>query len=363
MPSSQKQTSTSSNTINPQQFQQYQDNYAKAQSNANSLTPYQGQITAGFNPTQTQAQGVLSTIATDPTYANNNNSAIGAVQGVLANPISASQLSGTNLDPYLNPYTKDVINTTNNAIGLQRQTANTQDNQQATAAGAFGGSRSGVANALTNQYYDQNTAATDAGLNQANFSQAQNAAAADIAAQNQTKQFNVNSQLTGANSLAALNNNGFSLAQQQAGLLSAVGDTQQQQAQTELTNAYNAYTQGQQLTLQQQQLLNQALGIIPIQQTTNGTTTTTSNPGAMGIIGGLGSLALAAGTGGASLGLTGALSGLGAASGAGGLLGLGNAVSGAQGFGMGGIGQLTGSNAAGFGGLFGASAPTVRAAF
>lgn len=350
------QHQTQSNTINPMQMQQYQDNYAKAQNAASTLTPYQGQITAGFNPTQTQAQGVLSGVATDPRYQAANQGAISSVQGLLganpnttitAQPYKAStydpaQLAGTDLSPYMNPYTKDVINASIAQNERARQTANVYDNQQATAAGAFGGSRSGVANALTNQLYDQNDQTNIANLNSANFGQAQSAALGDIGARNTAGQFNagvlnnaaqfnsgqnVNAQqssiqnalaqagfkLNAAGQLEQLNQGALQTAAQQGGILSAVGDAQQQQQQQELTNAYNAYTQGQQLTMAQQQLLNQALGIIPLEQTntTDGTTTTKSNPGAMGILSGIAGLGLAAASGGSSLGLTGGLSALG----------------------------------------------------
>lgn len=292
-----QQQSTSTNTINPQQLAMLQGNYQTAQNNAATLTPYTGALTAGFTPTQTQAQGVLSAVGTDPSYAANNATATGAVQGVLANPVSASQLSDTNLQPYENPFTSSVISATNTQIGQQRQIAQNQDSAQATAANAFGGSRSGVMGALTNQLYDQDTASTDAGLNQANYTQAQNAAQSDVAAQNAMKQFNTNTALTGATTLSNLNNAALGTAAAQGGILGAVGDAQQAQNQAALTAAYNAYTQGQQLTVEQQQLLNSALGLMPNQQTVNtsgsgsGSSSTTTNPGIAGILGGLGSLA------------------------------------------------------------------------
>lgn len=398
MPSSQKQTSNqttsnvASNTVDPTQLAMFNDNYATAKQNAASLQPYQGQLTAGFNPTQTQAQGILSGVATDPRYQASNNNALGAVQGILNNPLSGNitaspvaastynpaQLAGTDLSPYLNPYTKDVINTSIDQNERARQVAQVGDSQAATAAHAFGGSRSGVMASLTNGEYDRNNQANIANLNSANFTQAQGAAIGDINARNTGAQFNANQtqgagifnsgqnltaqqnsfnnnldsqglQLNAAGQLVATNNNGLDLAKQQGGILSAVGDTQQAQQQNELSNAYQAYMTGQQLTVQQQALLNQALGLIPVQQTqtsngtSNGTTTTTQNPGAMGIIGGLGSLALAAGTGGASMGLTGALGGLGGLTSMGGLFGS-SPTFGSSGLGFGTVtpNQLTG---------------------
>lgn len=298
MGGSTKQTTqqTQSNTIDPESKALLMANYQSAQDKANSLTPYSGQLTAGFDPTQTQAQGVLTGIGTNPLYGATANQAVGAAQGVLSNPLTASQLSTTNLTPYENPYQNDVINASISQNERARQVAQVADNQRATAGNAFGGSRQGVSDALTNEAYDRNNQSNIANLNAANFTQAQNAATGDIAAQNNMKQFNVGTQLTGANELANLNNNALGVATNQAGVLSAVGDAKQQQQQTELSNTYNAWLQGQQLTLDQQNLLNSALGMIPVQQTTNsnGTTETKSNPGLAGILGSLGTVAQSA---------------------------------------------------------------------
>jgi hypothetical protein len=210
---------------------------------------------------------------------------------------------------------------------INQQQGQTLAQQAASQAnnGAFGGSRSGVAQAQTNQYYDQDKQATIAGLNSSNFSQAQSAALNDInnkmaadeynGNQNLTAQQDTftnalnanNQQLTAAGDLQAANNNALSTATDQAGLLSTVGDTQQAQNQTALTNAYNAYTQGQQLTVEQQNLLNSALGMIPVQQTvtgnSSGNSTTTQSGGLSGMLGGLGSLAMGLGKSGLGLSL------------------------------------------------------------
>jgi hypothetical protein len=318
-----QQQQTSTNTVDPAEEALLQGNYATAQQNAAQIgQPYQGMLTAALNPTQVNSQGILSGVATDPQYAANNNTAISGVQGVLGTPVTAqpytaSQLSNTALSPYENPYTSDVINTTNAQIAQQRGQAQVGDNQAATAAGAFGGSRSGVANALTNQYYDQDTSATDAGLNQANYTQAQNAAQSDVAAQNAASQFNssqnvntqqqnIANQLNASSQLSTLNNSALQTAATQGGILAQVGDAQQAQSQTELTNAYQAWLTGASLTVQQQNLLNSALGLMPNQQTisTNGTSSssTQSDPGLGSILGGLGSLG--AGLGKSGLGLS-----------------------------------------------------------
>lgn len=443
-----KQAATSTNTIDPQEKQMLMDNYAGAQTRASTLTPYTGQMVAGFNPTQTQAQGVLSGIATDPRYAATNAGAISSAQGVLgtnynsqitpqavspqsvgsnpigtpslvspsnvsgspignpthvsATPVNAGMLAGTDLSPYMNPYTSSVIDASVAQNERARQAAGVTDAQRATAEGAFGGSRSGVASALTNQLYDQNNQSNIANLNSANFSQAQAGALGDInrkfsadqynsgqnlnaqqfnstgdqnaaqfnsgqnynaqianqnaglnsgefnsgvlsdaakynsgqaydaqianqAAGINTGEFNAtnnqnaqqstfNNQLAAngltmnaAGQIVALNNASLGTVASQAGILGSVGDTQQAQSQASLSAAYQAYMDGQQLTAEQQQMLNSALGLIPNQQTitssgtSSGTSTQTKNPGLVDILGAVGSLGMGLGKSGLGL--------------------------------------------------------------
>ena len=58
-----------------------------------------------------------------------------------------------NSDLYMNPYTQQVVDTTQADIERQRQMAINNMGAQAQAAGAFGGSRHGVAEAQTNAEY------------------------------------------------------------------------------------------------------------------------------------------------------------------------------------------------------------------
>lgn len=287
-----QKNSTSSNTINPQQMAMYQGNYNTAQQNAAQIgQPYTGQLTAGFTPAQVQAQGILSGVATNPQYQAQIGNAVSSLQGVLGN-LPNGDLANADLAAYENPYTKNVIDATMTQLAQQQGQQQVADNQAATAAHAFGGSRQGVADALTNQFYDQDRASTLANLNSANFTQAQ-------AAKNQSFQNAINSGVLGnqtAGNIANLTNQNFAMAANQGALLANIGQQQQAQQQAELSNAYNNWLQGKQLTLDQQQLLNQALGMIPIEQTQNSKSTseTQQNPGAAGILGGLGSIALAA---------------------------------------------------------------------
>lgn len=418
--SNQSQAQTSTNTLDPDYKAAVMGNLSGAQTRAASLLPYSGQLTAGFTPTQLSAQSMLTGIANDGSYKAANGRAIGSITGVATNPLSGaitptavsaspigatpisvtpvtagtvqgnaiaaksvspSLLANTDLTPYENPFTHDVINTTIADQERARQIQGANDARQAAAQGAFGGSRSGVAAALTNEAYDRNTASLLAGLNSDNFTQARSAASTDIANKLAADQFNATNSLTAdqfnanqrlnadqynvtnklnadqynagqsltegqfnagqdmnarqfnagqdmnaqqfnagqsltaqqnsfANALAArdqtltasndllnANNAALDTAQHQAALESSVGDAQQAQQQAGLDAAYQAYLNGEQLTLEQQQMLDQALGLVPAQQTitssgtSNGTTNTKTNGGLTGMLGGLGSLA------------------------------------------------------------------------
>ena len=70
---------------------------------------------------------------------------VGAVQSAQApGQINVNQLATTNFDPYMSPYTQNVIEAGQADIERQRQLASNQLGAQAQAAGAFGGSRQAV---------------------------------------------------------------------------------------------------------------------------------------------------------------------------------------------------------------------------
>src|SRR6185503_15233602 len=91
---------------------------------------------------------------------------------------NSNPLSQADLQQYMNPFQSNVIDASINENERARQIAQNQMNMQSTAGSAFGGSRSGVANALTNEAYDRNNQSNIANLNAANFTQAQQASLA-----------------------------------------------------------------------------------------------------------------------------------------------------------------------------------------
>ena len=85
-------------------------------------------------------------------------------------------LQGPNIGQFMNPFTQGVVNTTMQQLGGARQMAMNDIGAQATRAGAFGGSRHGVAEALSNQGFAQQAANTLANLNMQGFNTALGAA-------------------------------------------------------------------------------------------------------------------------------------------------------------------------------------------
>lgn len=214
--------------------------------------------------------------------------------------VTAGQLSSTDLSPYLNPYTDDVVNSALADLQRARGVQGVADNAAATAAHAFGGTRQAVQNANTTNDYLRNVSSTAAGLRQAGYANAQQAALSDIGNRLNADQFNATGaynagaanasndlagaglRLNAANQYAGLGTSYFNQLAQQGNLHSAVGAQQQALQQAQDDAAYEEFMRQLNYPYQQQQLRNQAVGMIPIQQTQ--TQTTNSSPGVLDIL-------------------------------------------------------------------------------
>ena len=96
---------------------------------------------------------------------------------------------------YMNPYIDDVIDRTRTDMEQSRQMAMNSLGQEANAAGAFGGSRQGVQNALLASEYDKNFGDIAANARMQGFDRA--------------NQFAQNNQTTGASGLTGLGSQMF----------------------------------------------------------------------------------------------------------------------------------------------------------
>jgi hypothetical protein len=255
-------------------MQMFQENYQNAKGIANTpFTPFTGESVAGLNPTQMYAKQMYGDIANNQTGAGPTAHGVAGAGGILDSSYDLSQ--------YMNPYTSDVINRTISDQERARQMAMVSTNQAATAANAFGGSRSGVLGAQTNEAYDRNTGDLIANLNQANFTQAQGARTADQSAK-----------LQASGLLGDLGNQQLQQAQSRAAGVNNFGIQEQTTQQAKDDAAYQEFLRQIGYPLEQQNIRNASLGLIPVQSNTNSTTTQRNSGGGLGgILGAVGSIA------------------------------------------------------------------------
>ncbi len=170
----------------------------------------------------------------------------GTVGGVnQSGTVQAGQLSDTNFDPYMNPYTDAVIKSAEGDILRGGQKQLTGLGSQASAAGAFGGSRHGIAMGEVGRNVTEQMAKSSAGLRQANFQQAQQAAQQDIQGRMQASQLNQSAGQFDINKVRQQQ-----LANQQASQFD-IGRTREQQLANQKASQFDIGN------VRQQQLANQ----------------------------------------------------------------------------------------------------------
>lgn len=192
-------------------------------------------------------------------------------------PLTFQDYTEDNINKYLSPYLDDVVNSTMALQDIQNREQQTGLAGNITAAGAWGGDRSGVVQAelARNQKLADN--ATIAQLKDQGFTNAQN----QFNTANQTSlQAQQANNANALNSSFALGNLGT--AEQNAALSGAsallnAGTLQQQQAQNDLSAKYGTWLQQQAYPYQQLDFL---ASVLPGVQQGTGTTTTTTKPAA-----------------------------------------------------------------------------------
>ena len=244
--------------------------------------PYEGQRVAAMTPGQV---GTIGTIANNyamaqPAFAYAQQMAAQAGQ-YQPERVQAGSLAQTSLDPYMNPYTQNVLQTSLDTLNQQRLMGLNQASDAAIKARAFGGSRQAIQEAVVNAAAQQQAGQLAAQLMSQNFAQAQAAAQGDIQRQMAAQQLNQAAGLqgaglgiTGAQALGGLAGAGQQNFLQGAASALAAQSAIQQQQQAELDAARQAYTEKQQFPLQQLQIPLQAVGATPY-----GSTNTQTGPG------------------------------------------------------------------------------------
>jgi hypothetical protein len=262
-------------TQQPQWFQQaLQGLVQQAQQTSNQgYTPYPNARIAGFTPAQQQAQSsVAANQGNYQPYFNNANTAY--QQG--ANP----QLNQSVFNSYQNPYTQDVVNQIQ-TLGNRNLTENVLPavNATFTGAGQFGSSRNAD---FTNRALRDNQEA---------ISQAQGQA---LASGFQNQVGNTQNAISQAMQSGQLQQ-GLGQATQAAGLtdasaLSAVGQQQQNQNQSNENLAYQDFLTQQQWPYQQETYLSGILGGAPVATSTQSSQTTPGPSTTSQVLGGLAGL-------------------------------------------------------------------------
>jgi hypothetical protein len=137
-------TSTSTSSIDPDLKAAYLANIGQAQSVAGALPVRQF---AGFNPLYQAGEELVTNEALTP-------------------------FTGESIQQFMNPYENEVVQRSLADVGGALETQRLRDRQAATAARAFGGSRQGVAESLTNAAAIKQAADTAAQLRASGYGQA-----------------------------------------------------------------------------------------------------------------------------------------------------------------------------------------------
>ena len=298
-----------------------QSNYQKAQEIAGRpYNPYTGETVAGL------PQETLDAIS----YLKGNigsaipgmDAAAGSLSGLLnfdpgtvsSGTVTPQKLSETDLNPYLNPYITNVEDKALANLDRARTTAVNSNASKAAAAGAFGGSRHGITDAVTNSESARAAGDLSATLRKEGFDRATELATGDITrdltgqttnmqAALQAALANQNASISGANlrKNAADSLTATSKAKQDsiytdiAGLTSA-GNTLQQQEQSYLDRDKANWDEAQNYDTEQLNLLLASLGMSPYGRTET-TTKESSGGGTDWASAGLGAFSLLKGLG------------------------------------------------------------------
>ena len=227
---------STSTEINPDILDMYKEVYASAKSAADlDFLPYEGELTAGFNPDQLgafdQVRGMFGeSMAYDP-------------RGMLA------QYGTQPLDisAYANPYQEQVIDAAIGDLERSRQIQQVQAGDKAARASAFGGSRHGVLESEADKAYYDAVGRTTAGLRHQGFETAAQLGMTDREYRTAIQQGLLGDQY------------------RNLGLLSGIGGQQQAQQQAGYSADYDQYGRAFDYPARQLGLLTSGVSFLPSQ--------------------------------------------------------------------------------------------------
>ena len=283
-------TTTSTSSIDPQIKEAFLANFQQAQGVAGALPVQQF---AGYNPMyQAGEEALVNTGLAGPGISGTDLAAQMAAYGGVYQPaqLTAQQtnlgMTGPgSIGSYMNPYTSMVRENALGDLESARRAAIQQTGERANAARAFGGSRQGVAESLTNLGFAKQAGALGTQLNEQAFNQAMAMQQADIGRRSAADIANQQAGLQGAQlRLGGASQLGNLAAQQQALRLGgaqavmAAGGARQALDQQQMDAIRN-------IGLQRLGIVQSSLGAQPANLGMVATTPYTQNVGA-GILGG-----------------------------------------------------------------------------
>ena len=281
---------------------------AEAITEPGSSMPFSAQQLAGLSQGQRDAiTRATAGVGSFEPFLQRGAEAIGQGIGQLGTAqqrVAAADFSPTDFRQFMNPFTEDVIATTQADIARQGAMQQNQLAAGAVGAGAFGGSRQGIAQGEIARNVMDQQARTGAQLRSQGFQQAQNLA--QQAAQQQLRQAQLTGQLGQTvaglgTQTAALGQLGQQMGVQDVNTLLGIGGLQQGQTQKEFDVARANELAQQALPFQRIGFLSDIFrGVPALQQTVSRTTTPPPSRGSqlLGLgIAGLGAVGSAGGFG------------------------------------------------------------------
>lgn len=230
--SEQQSTSQQNSSLDPEFRAKFLSNVDRATGVAEGL---KAREFAGFTPEQLKAFGITERTAVEQPGMALVNQAAGVAGGAGLTPASISN--------FLNPYTQNVVDTALADIGRQRDIAQTANLADVAARSAFGNARRGIQEATVEDPYARAMASKAAELRSGAYDAATQAAAQAAGID-----------LSKAGQLATLGTTAQNLGFQAGEQLAGVGAQKQALSQAQMDAIRN-------LPLEQQQIINQALGL------------------------------------------------------------------------------------------------------
>lgn len=149
------------------------------------FTAYEGDRVAGLTSLQDEALTGYGNLDAGAEAYGQASDIYGDLGGFQSQDLNAAQISDVDMGQYMSPYTQNVIDASLRTLGGAQEQALNKQGAQASAAGAFGGARHGVAEAETRKAYGQQASDLVTNQMQQAFMNAQNMAGRDIASQNE----------------------------------------------------------------------------------------------------------------------------------------------------------------------------------